>query len=196
MLLPKQVWRDVKEYEGKYQVSNTGKVRSLNYRQIGKTQVLKSATTQDGYLFVRLCKNGKAKTCRVNRLVAAAFIPNPNNLPEVNHRNEQKQDNRSSNLEWCTREYNNNYGTRVERAAKANKGKQHTEETKKKISKANKGNKYGKKKVICLELKRVFNSAKEASEFLDYSRGSLSTAIKKGHKCRGLTFKYIEIIEL
>ena len=71
-----------------------------------------------------------------------------------------------------------------------------TEETKKKISKANKGNKYGKKKVICLELKRIFNSAKEASEFLDYSRGSLSTAIKKGHKCRGLTFKYITIIEL
>lgn len=192
----KEVWKPIKDYEGLYEVSNEGNVRSLNYRQTGKTQVLKPQDQGQGYLFVRLCKNGKAKTCRVNRLVAAAFIPNPNNYPEVNHKNECKFCNCVWNLEWCTREYNNDYGTRVERAAKANKGKQHTEETKKKISKANKGNKYGKKKVICLELKRIFNSAKEASEFLDYSRGSLSTAIKKGHKCRGLTFKHITIIEL
>ena len=69
-------------------------------------------------------------------------------------------------------------------------------DTKKKISKANKGNKYGKKKVICLELKRIFNSAKEASEYLDYNLDTFYHSIKKGYKCRGLTFKYITIIEL
>ena len=70
-----------------------------------------------GYLRVKLCKNGKCKRHLIHRLVAAAFIPNPYNLQEVNHIYECKDNNNSNNLEWCTREYNNNYGTRNKRVS-------------------------------------------------------------------------------
>ena len=102
-------WRDAKEYEGKYQVSNTGKVKSLNYRNTGKEKIMKPQDNGKGYLFVQLCKDGKVENCRINRLVAQAFLPNPNNLPEVNHKNEDKTDNRVENLEWCTTQYNVEY---------------------------------------------------------------------------------------
>ena len=123
MLLPKQIWKDIEGYEGKYQVNQIGQVRSLNYHMTGKTKRLKPVTNTFGYLQVHLSKNGKCKYYVVHRLVAQAFIPNPDNLPEVNHINEVKTDNRVSNLEWCTREYNNNYGARNERVSKALKGK-------------------------------------------------------------------------
>ena len=70
-------------------------------------------------MHVNLCKEGKRKTFRVNRLVAQAFMPNPNNLPEVNHKDENKLNNKVENLEWCTSEYNNNYGTRSKKISKA-----------------------------------------------------------------------------
>lgn len=106
-------WRNIKDYEGLYQVSNTGEVRSSI---TGK--ILKQEKTNRGYLLTNLYKNGKRKKLLVHRLVAEAFIPNPSNLPQVNHKSENKQDNRVENLEFCDSSYNINYGTRNERAAK------------------------------------------------------------------------------
>lgn len=110
-----ELWKDIKDYEGLYQVSNWGRVKSLWFR---KEKILIAVGDTKGYLKVCLCKNGKKKTFKVHRLVAEAFIPNPENFPYINHKDEVKTNNRVDNLEWCTSEYNNNYGTRIERDAK------------------------------------------------------------------------------
>lgn len=113
-----EVFIDIKGYEGLYQVSNYGRVRSLNYNHTGETRVLKPRKDTKGYLLVHLCKNGKQKNCKIHRLVATAFIPNPDELPCVNHIDECKTNNIVTNLEWCTVKYNTNYGTAIERRSK------------------------------------------------------------------------------
>ena len=112
-----EIWKDIKDYEGLYQVSNLGRVKSLKY---GKEKILKSCKLNNGYLIVNLHKEGKQKHYYIHRLVATAFIPNPDNLSQVNHINEDKTDNRVENLEWCDNKYNINYGTRNERIGKTN----------------------------------------------------------------------------
>lgn len=114
-----EIWRDIEGYEGKYQVSNLGNVKSLNYRYTGKEGVLKAIKDCNGYLYVNLYKNRNHKKYIIHRLVASAFIENPNCYPEVNHKDEVKTNNRVENLEWCDRKYNVNYGTFQERKAKA-----------------------------------------------------------------------------
>ena len=106
-----EIWKDIEGYKGLYQVSNLGRVKSLNYRRTGKEGIMKGVDDGCGYLQVALSKDGKDKKCRLNRLVAQAFLENPNSLPEVNHKNEDKTDNCVENLEWCDRAYNVNYGT-------------------------------------------------------------------------------------
>ena len=119
----KEIWKDKKDYEGHYQVSNCGRVKSIKF---GKERILKLRTDKKtGYLHVVLCKDGKAKAFTVHRLVAESFLPNPHNYPCVNHKDENKQNNNVSNLEWCSVQYNNTYGTRIERVAeKKTNGKQ------------------------------------------------------------------------
>lgn len=107
----KEIWKDIKGYEGYYEVSNLGRVK-----RIGKTNCLKSAIRKDGYEQVALCVNNILKSYAIHRLVAIAFIPNPNNLPQVNHKDENKLNNCVENLEWCTQEYNIKYGTARKRA--------------------------------------------------------------------------------
>lgn len=117
--MEKEIWRAIKGYEDLYEVSNYGKVRSLfRYKKI-----LKPIVGIQGYLYVTLYdKNKKQKSKRIHQLVAQAFISNPNNLPFVNHKDENVKNNVYSNLEWCTAKYNCNYGTRLQRiAAKNNK---------------------------------------------------------------------------
>ena len=109
-----EIYKDIPGYEGLYQVSNLGNVYGVKRKhQIAKND------NGNGYLYVRLSKNGKVKNHYIHRLVAIAFIPNPTNLPEVNHKDENKQNNTVENLEWCDDIYNTNYGTARERMIKA-----------------------------------------------------------------------------
>lgn len=114
------MWKDIENYEGIYQVSDSGEVRSLGNGKSpnSKERIMKVEETKCGYLRVQLCKDGKQKHFSIHRLVAEAFIPNPLNLPQVNHKNENKHDNRAENLEWCNCSYNINYGTRNEKVSK------------------------------------------------------------------------------
>lgn len=117
-----EIWRTVivngEPYEN-YQVSNWGRVKSLNYHRSGKTKLLIPLKRNNGYLFVNIRKKWKIKLVSIHRLVCEAFLPNPENLPQVNHKDEDKTNNSVENLEWCTQKYNNNYGSHNERVAKA-----------------------------------------------------------------------------
>lgn len=111
-------WRPIQDYEELYEVSNYGRVRSLvdTHRNIRKVpKILKARKNRGGYLYVSLYKDGREKKFKVHRLVAKAFIPNPLNLNEINHKNEDKENNHVSNLEWCSHKYNINFGTCIER---------------------------------------------------------------------------------
>lgn len=117
-----EVWRDVAGYEGLYQVSNQGNVRSIDRTitdgcrtRLYKGKHLKQFIDHRGYKVVTLSNQGKLKQIKVHRLVAAAFIPNPNGYPEINHKDERKCNNLVENLEWCTTQYNTSYGTRASR---------------------------------------------------------------------------------
>ena len=126
----KEIWKDIKGYEGLYQISNYGRVKSLerqtklnlnkNINAIKKEKILKQGKfgTRRNYLGVILIKNFQKSYKSVHRLVAEAFIPNPNNYREVNHIDENTMNNKVSNLEWCNTKYNINYGQRTQKASK------------------------------------------------------------------------------
>lgn len=112
-------WRPVPGFEGLYEASNTGKVASLNYNGTGARRELKPLKKHHGYLVVRLYRNGKWRTKRLHRVIAETFIPNEDNLPEINHIDEDPTNNVVTNLEWCSHKYNCNYGGRIDRQRKA-----------------------------------------------------------------------------
>ena len=122
----REEWGDIENYKGLYQVSSWGNVKSLErmkwngrgYYKIPE-RILKPQKNGRGYLQVVLCQDGKRKWHLIHRLVGQAFIPNPNNLPQINHISEDKEDNRISNLEWCTCKENINHGTHNQRAAES-----------------------------------------------------------------------------
>lgn len=139
------VRKAVKGYEGYYEVDQFGRIYSVdrvisvndNGRQYGKplkAKQMKQTMHSKGYKTVSLTKDGKTKGMFVHRIVAEAFIPNEENLPMVNHKDEDKTNNFVENLEWCTASYNRTYGNAVEKQAKKLRGKKHTEEHKAKIS--------------------------------------------------------------
>lgn len=111
-------WKAIEGFEELYEISNIGNVKSLNYNGTGKERIMKQGNNGNGYLRVCLSKNGKIKKFLVHRLVAQAFLPNPKNYKEINHKDENKLNNCVSNLEWCDRQYNNNFGTRTEKCSK------------------------------------------------------------------------------
>lgn len=161
-----ELWKEIKGYEGLYQVSSWGRVRS-NYRG---GRILKSGKNADGYLLVVLCKNGKHTSYRVHRLVAQAFIPNPHNKPEVNHIDENKGNNYIENLEWVTSKENLNHGTRNTRMV---------------TSKS--------KPIICLDTNIEYISATECARKTGLSQGNITQVLKGKRKtCGGYTFKYKE----
>ena len=106
------IWRDIEGYEGLYQVSNEGRIKSLKRHHVRNDRILKQSKDKDKYKRVDLRKDNVSAIKRVNRLVAKAFIPNPNNYPVVNHKDENKENNSVDNLEWCSISYNNDYGSR------------------------------------------------------------------------------------
>lgn len=112
-----EVWKDIQGYEGKYQVSNLGRVKSLNYGRMNIEKILKPGLNSKGYPQVWLSRNGKKNVFFIHKLVASAYVSNDNifNI-QVNHKDEVKTNNRADNLEWCTAKYNNDYGTRKARA--------------------------------------------------------------------------------
>ena len=122
-----EIWKDVKGYEGYYQVSTLGRIKSLSrHRKVGwanyisKEKIIKQCDHRQGYKLVLLHKDGKSKTHKVHKLVAEAFLSNPNNYKSVNHKDENKANNTVDNLEFCDYSYNINYGTRNEKVARKN----------------------------------------------------------------------------
>lgn len=123
MINSKEVWKPVVGYEELYLVSDTGLVKSLakdrvignGARRIYPEIILKQSVDSGGYKQVKLCCNGKSKQFLVHKVVASAFLENNNGYFEVNHKDENKQNNNASNLEWCSRKYNMNYGSAMEK---------------------------------------------------------------------------------
>ena len=217
-------WKDVEGYENIYQVSNYGNVRSLDrYDRLGRFKpgtILTAADNGHGYKHVRLHKDGNHKMFYVHRLVAGAFIENPDNLPQVNHMDEDKSNNHVDNLEWCTNEYNSNYGNHNRKLSEAHKGKKLTEEHKRNIGKAVKerwqdeayrskmmeirtGSKHSeetrlkmsekakKNKVKCIETGEIFDSMKAAGERYNKNSSNLSRAIKRNSLFAGYHWELV-----
>lgn len=125
-----EIWKPVKGFEGYYEVSNLGNVRSIdrivldtvrNCERLLKGKILTQRDNGSGYKGVMFCKEHKLYNKYVHRLVSEAFIPNPDNLPQINHKDEDKSNNRVDNLEWCSQLYNNIYGSRMERQVNTRK---------------------------------------------------------------------------
>lgn len=123
-----EIWKDIDGYENKYEISTFGRVKSVKNNLIMKPMI-----ARNGYLIACLWKNNKQSKVCIHRLVAQAFIPNPNNYPEINHIDENKENNNVENLEWCTHVYNLNYGNVKKKIGKANKNKITTDETRQKL---------------------------------------------------------------
>lgn len=161
-------WKDIKGYEGIYQISNKGRVKSLNRIDLRGNKVnekIREGTIDNtGYKIISLSKNGKEKKYSIHRLVAQAFLPNPNNLPVVNHKDENKLNNNVENLEWCTQEYNVKYSL--------------------------------SKKIICLETGEIFNGSQDVIDRMFNGKGHFDTISKcclgKRKSAFKYHFKYIE----
>lgn len=152
--MKKEIWKDVKDYEGDYKVSNYGRIKSLKKNK----EIVLKPVLKNGYCYVSLTKNKKCKTFRVHRIVAQSFILNYNNYPCINHINEIKTDNRVENLEWCTYEYNNNYGKKKQEIYQMDLDK----------------------KII-----KKWNNIKEASNNLKISKSSISECLNYNAKSAG-----------
>ena len=118
-----EIWRDIAGYEGKYQISNLGRVRSLYDAKRSRIIVLKSMKQKNGYLYVSLWKNNAKRNTLIHRLVAMSFVDNPNDYQEVNHKDENKENNVVENLEWCEHKYNMQYGSVGNKISAAKTGK-------------------------------------------------------------------------
>ena len=182
-----ELWKDIPEYEGFYQVSSLGRIKSLErkvwidnkkcYRTLSeKIKSLQKYTPKDGstsYYKIILCKEGKINTFWVHRLVAQAFIDNPDNLSQVNHIDENGLNNCINNLEWCTHKYNNQYGTKNQRCA---------EKLEKPVDQFDKNGNYI----------RSFKSLDDAAKFLNKTNSSNICKVCKGERktAYGYIWKY------
>lgn len=207
----KEVWKSVPSYEDKYEISNSGYVR--NY----KTKKLLAFTKSNrGYLRVCLCNGGISKKMSVHRIVAEVFLDNPNQYPQVNHKDGNKENNLVDNLEWCTCKENIMHAIRNglviwtperrkkmseiagkrdmrkmhEAARIANIGRHHGQKTKEKMSKSRKGkNTWCAISIYCPETGELFETIAEAAQKYNVCHESMRVAVKKGTTCCGLHWK-------
>ena len=169
-----EIWKDIPNYEGLYQVSNLGNIKSLKK---GKNKLLKFGVNNKGYYIVNLYKNNKGITKKVHRLVAQVFIPNPNNYPIINHKDENKKNNIIDNLEWCDNKYNLNYGNaKLHRIIASGKRM---------------------KPIIQLDINNnkiaKYNSIREASRKTNINRWDISNCLKEKQKStKGFKWRYID----
>lgn len=197
-------WKDIPNYEGLYQVSNAGRVKSL-YRRVhskdGKYKsikgvVLRNQKCSNGYLFVNLSKDGKVRTGLTHRLVALAFVKGFQDGKEVNHINEDKTDNRASNLEWITHQSNSVHGTKIERTQKTFKERG--------VSKGANNPMFGKfgslnprsKKIMQMDMNgnliKIFDSAASAARELKGNASFISRTTKGYYnQAYGYKWKYL-----
>lgn len=181
--LPGEVWRDIHGYESLYQISNMGRVYSKP-RPSSRVGILRQVSGLNGYLNVTLCKNGKSTQCPIHRLVAEHFVenPHPDEWDCVNHRDEDKHNNVSTNLEWCTTSYNASYGTATERRI-ASRLRNAADPNYKPVKHNPLSVKPNTKAVIQSDLNgnviKVWNSIKEVVETLGYDRSCISAACNR-----------------
>ena len=197
-------WRDVIGYNGLYQISSYGRVKSLrNKYGTYREKILKQLLNKFGYLQVNLNKEGKMKTFYVHRLVAQVFIDNPNNHPQVNHKNEDKTDNCVDNLEWCTQKYNLNYGSRIAKAVASTDYKSIVEKRKidykartAKMDYKSIGEKQSKRVYqysLDSELIKIWKSTAECSRN-GYNQGHVAACCRGEIKtCKGYIWSYTEL---
>lgn len=191
-------WKPVKGFEN-YEVSDMGNIKSLNYNHTGEAKILKPGKQRGGYLYINLYKNAKRYSKKIHRLVAEAFIPNPEGKPQVNHIDGNKKNNKLSNLEWSTNQENQqhayNTGLHVitegtkKKMSKARKGKQFAEEHKRKLSENHadfKGEKHPKaRKVICITTCEIFDYIGEAQEKYNVDQSNISKCCRGKQKSAG-----------
>ena len=194
--MEQEIWKDIEGYEGKYQVSNYGRVKSLGrfIDKKGQSQAylherILSTKIHKGYKTVCLYSNNKQKTFSVHRLIANTFIPNPNNFPHIDHINTIRADNRIENLRWVNRSMNMmNEITHKKRSEywkeKTKKGENVWVERK-------------KRKVVAFDenynIVYEFNTITEAAKFINRSHANICVACKDIHKtCKGLHWQYVE----
>lgn len=173
--------KDIPNYEGKYAVTEDGQVWSYKHKKFLKPNVV------GGYHHVSLVdKNNVIKQWRVHRLVAITYIPNPNNCPIINHKDENRKNNHVSNLEWCTHKYNSNYGN-----CRKNIGANKTVEGKKRSAEA--ATKARSKAVRCIETGEIFSSASLACRAIGVASNHISACCKGTRNiCGGYHWEYVK----
>lgn len=181
----KEVWKAVVGYEGIYEVSNFGRVASLervNARgQIVSSRIKATKPNNRGYIQINLSKDGKQEYRLLHRIVAEAFIPNPEGLPQVNHKDEDKNNNSANNLEWCTNMYNRHYGTGLERAI--------CNHNYDKI--AHKNRKYIAQKDENDRVIAVWHGLLAAAKAVGGNKDAIRNSIKCGYRSRGYYWSYV-----
>lgn len=175
--MKKEIWKDIPNYESVYKINNYGIIKNKKTNRIKKTHINNS-----GYERVVLSKNGEDKNYSVHRLVAQAFIPNPNNFSQVNHKDENKANNSVDNLEWCTPSYNCRYGNRIKKIAEktkiTHKGKHYSPRTE-----FQKGR--NAKKIINITTNKIYNSMQEAYKETNVPTSNISMCCQKKIKQAG-----------